>query len=127
MRRAWCGAGGSAMGGRRRRDAETTREEAVNVLLAELFRDRGLSARAERRSRSGVPDMRVALHGKDSVILDCKWDGSATALQAQLDERLSGFPNALGVIGVLYPERMVDMRRFGYADELAAARAGDGE
>ncbi len=29
--------------------------------------------------------------------------------------------------GVLYPERMVDMRRFGYADELAAARAGDGE
>ena len=90
----------------RRASAETTREEAVNVLLAEVLRERGLSARAERRSRSGIPDVRVALHGKDSVILDCKWDGSETSLRAQLDERLSGFPDALGVIGVLYPERL---------------------
>ena len=102
----------------RRASAETTREEAVNVLLAEVLRERGLSARAERRSRSGIPDVRVALHGKDSVILDCKWDGSETSLRAQLDERLSGFPDALGVIGVLYPERL---RR---ADDTSGALEG---
>ncbi len=102
----------------RQSDPETTREEVVNVLLAELLKDHGIKARAERRSRSGVPDVRVALYGKDSVIMDCKWDGSATALHAQLDARLSRFPDALGAIGLLYPDRL---RR---AEDTAAVLRG---
>ena len=41
--------------------SETIREEAANVLLAQLLRDHGLSARAERRSRAGAPDIKVDL------------------------------------------------------------------
>ena len=36
-------------------DPEKVREEGVNVLLAQALRSRGLSARAERRSRQGIP------------------------------------------------------------------------
>ena len=86
--------------------SETLREEAVNALLAQLLRDHGLSARAERRSRRGVPDVRVQLKGGDLVLLECKWEGSATALEAQIEERLEAFPEALGVVGILYPERL---------------------
>ena len=45
----------------RQNNPETIREEGVNVLLAQLLRNRGISARAERRSKEGVPDIRVDL------------------------------------------------------------------
>ena len=90
----------------RQNDAETIREEGVNVHLAELLRNRGISARAERRSREGVPDIRVDLRSGDLVILECKWAGSASLLEDQLDERLNDFPEAVGMIGVLYPDSL---------------------
>ena len=37
------------------------------------------------------------------VILECKWDGSANLLDSQLEEWLEDFPEALGMVGVLYP------------------------
>ena len=85
-------------------DPETIREEGVNVLLAQSLRDHGVSARAERRSRRGAPDVRVELRSGDLVILECKWDGSANLLNSQLDERLNDFPEALGMVGLLYPD-----------------------
>ena len=90
----------------RRNDPETTREEGPNVLLAELLRDRGVRARAERRSRKGVPDVRAELRTGDLVILECKWEGSDGDLRSQLDDRLDGFPDTLGLLGVLYPGRL---------------------
>ena len=90
----------------RKRNTETTREEAVNVLLAQLLRDRGLPARAERRTREGAPDVRVDLPSGDLIIIECKWEGSAGPLETQLQERLQDFPDALGTIGVLYPDRL---------------------
>ena len=87
----------------RQNDPETIREEGVNVLLAQSLRDHGVSARAERRSRRGTPDIRVELRSGDQVILECKWDGSANLLESQLEERLKDFPEALGMVGVLYP------------------------
>ena len=87
-------------------DPETIREEAVNTLLAQLLRDRGISARAERRSKKGVPDIRVELRSGDSVLVECKWEGSASLLIEQLESRLDSFPEAIGVVGVLYPERL---------------------
>ncbi len=95
------------------------REEGVNVLLAQLLRGRGISAKAERRSREGTPDVRVTLPSGDLIILECKWEGSAGLLDEQLTGRLSDFPQALATLGVLYPDRLR------YADdtlaELAAA------
>ena len=88
----------------RQNDPETIREEGVNVLLAQSLRDHGVSARAERRSRRGTPDIRVELRSRDLVILECKWDGSANLLDSQLEERLKDFPEALGMVGVLYPD-----------------------
>ena len=85
---------------------ETAREEAVNVQLAQLLRDRGIPARAERRSAEGAPDIRADLRSGDSVILECKWEESRSLLETQLDERLPDFPNALGLLGVLYPARL---------------------
>ena len=82
---------------------ETTREEAANVHLAQLLCDRGISARAERRSAEGAPDVRADLRSGDSVILECKWEESRTLLETQLDDRLSAFPDTLGLLGVLYP------------------------
>ena len=38
------------------------------------------------------------------VILECKWDGSANLLDSQLEEWLEDFPEALGMVGVLYPD-----------------------
>ena len=66
----------------RQNDPETIREEGVNVLLAQSLRDHGISARAERRSRRGAPDIRVELRSGDLVILECKWDGSANLLHS---------------------------------------------
>ena len=102
----------------RQSDAETIREEGVNVPLAQLLVDHGLSARAERRSRKGTPDIRVDLRG-DLVLLECKWEDSASPLEDQLGERLEDFPEALGVIGVLYPDRL--RRAENTRAELAAA------
>ncbi len=91
---------------RRRNDSEVIREEGVNVLLAQTLRNRGLSARAERRSKEGIPDLRIDLGSGDLVILECKWAGSAGLFETQLNGRLTGFPDALGVIGVVYPDRL---------------------
>ena len=82
----------------RKRNTETTREEAVNVLLAQLLRDRGLPARAERRTREGAPDVRVDLPSGDLIIIECKWEGLTGLLETQLQERLQDFPDALGAI-----------------------------
>ena len=90
----------------RRNDTETIREEAVNVLLAQLLSERGVSAKPERRSRGGAPDVRVELRTGDLVLLECKWEGSTALLEDQLDERMEAFPEALGMIGVLYPSRL---------------------
>ena len=85
---------------------ETIREEGVNVLLNQTLRGHGLSAKAERRRRNAVPDIQVALKTGDAVLLECKWDDSHTALETQLDERLEQSPDALAVLGVLYPESL---------------------
>ncbi len=90
----------------RQHDPETTREEAVNTHLAQALADHGVEARAERRSRRGAPDLRVPLRGGDLVLLECKYEGSAGQLRDQLDERLKAFPEALAVVGVLYPDRL---------------------
>ena len=90
----------------RRNDPETIREEGVNVLLAQLLSQRGVTAKPERRSRGGAPDVRVKLRTGDLVLLECKWEGSSALLENQLDERIEGFPEALGMIGVLYPGRL---------------------
>ena len=36
--------------------------------------------------------------------MECKWADSVSQLESQLDDRLQQYPDALGVIGVLYPE-----------------------
>jgi len=82
------------------------REEGVNVLLNQLLRGHGISSRAERRRRNTAPDIQATLKAGDSVLLECKWADSETALLDQLDERLQQFPDALGILGVLYPERL---------------------
>ena len=87
----------------RQNDPENIREEGVNVLLAEALRNRGVPARAERRSRKGTPDLRVDLPGGDMIILECKWEGSESLLETQLDERLGEYPEAVGMVGILYP------------------------
>ena len=50
--------------------------------------------------------MRVNLKTGDLVVLECKWDASASLLENQLDQRLTDFPEVLGVLGVLYPDRL---------------------
>ena len=90
----------------RQNASETSREEGINVHFAQHLRNRGISARAERRSREGIPDVRADLRSGDQVILECKWEESASLLQSQLDERLAAFPEALGIVGVLYPARL---------------------
>ena len=42
----------------------------------------------------------------DLVILECKWEEASGLLESQLDERLVTFPEALGLVGVLYPSRL---------------------
>ena len=90
----------------RRNMAGTIREEAVNTLLAEQLRKHGLSAKAERRSREGTPDVRVELRSGDLVLLECKWENSAGLLEEQVSSRLEQFPEALGILGVVYPDRL---------------------
>ena len=78
----------------------------MNTLLAEQLRRHGLSAKAERRSREGTPDVRVELHSGDLLLLECKWEGSAGLLDEQISRRLEQFPEALGILGVVYPDRL---------------------
>ena len=85
---------------------DNIREEAVNTLLAQLLRDYGLTARAERRGRAGVPDILVELKTGDTILLECKWDDVAGLLENQLSERLADYPDTLAVAGVLYPARL---------------------
>ena len=87
---------------KRRNRPESVREEAVNTLLAQALRARGISARAERIGPRGVPDLLVQLRSGDTVILECKWGDHARDLEAQLDQRLNDFPEVLALIGVLY-------------------------
>ncbi len=90
----------------RQNDPENIREEGVNVLLAEALRNRGVPARAERHSRKGTPDLRVELPSGDMIILECKWEGSESLLETQLDERLGEYPEAVGMVGILYPGQL---------------------
>ena len=78
----------------------------MNTLLAEQLRRYGLSARAERRSREGTPDVRIELRSGDLLLLECKWEGSAGLLDEQILQRLGQFPEALGIFGVVYPDRL---------------------
>ena len=50
--------------------------------------------------------MRVELNGGEFLLLECKWESAAGTLEAQIAERLETFPDALGVLGVLYPDRI---------------------
>ncbi len=88
------------------KSTETVREEAANVLLAQLLRDQGLEARAEIRSRHGTPDVRVKMGSGDLVILEGKWEASSGLLEGQLNDRLGDFPDALAIVGLLYPNRL---------------------
>ena len=88
------------------KSTETVREEAANVLLAQLLRAQGIKARAEIRSVQGTPDVRVELGSGDLVILEGKWEASSGLLEDQLNDRLDDFPEALGIIGLLYPNRL---------------------
>ena len=85
---------------------ETNREEAVNVVLAQLLTRRGVPARAERRSRQGAPDLRIDLGSGDEIILECKYSGSLGQLENQLDGRMASFSGTFGVLGVVYPDRL---------------------
>lgn len=83
---------------------DNIREEAVNTHLAQLLRERGVPARAERRSVRGAPDVAVELPDGGLILLECKWQGDATPLERQLGDRLRDFPEAVGLVGVLYPD-----------------------
>ena len=85
---------------------EVIREEVINTLLAELLRDRQIPARAERRSHEGIPDLRVELPGGDTVIAECKWNEAAGPLKNQLRDRVEAFPEAIAIVGILYPDRL---------------------
>ena len=99
----------------RKKNTESVREEVVNVLLAQLLRGHGLAARAERRSKMGAPDIRVNLKSGDTIVLECKWEGSTSLLESQLEGRLEDFPEVVGMVGVLYPENLR------YAEDTSAA------
>ncbi len=81
------------------------REEVLNVHLADFLQNYGLSAQAERRSRKGAPDVRVQLPS-GLVLVECKWEGGENDLSEQAQARLTAFPDALGVYGLLYPDRL---------------------
>ena len=93
----------------------------MNTLLSEQLRRHGLSARAERRSREGTPDVRIELRSGDLLLLECKWEGSAGLLDEQARQRLEQFPEALGILGVVYPDRLQA------ADDIHADLAGAGD
>ncbi len=83
---------------------DNIREEAVNTHLAQLLQERGVPARAERRGSRGAPDVAIELPDGGLILLECKWQGDATPLERQLGDRLRDFPEAVGLVGVLYPD-----------------------
>ncbi len=83
---------------------ETAREEAVNPLLGQLLRARGIKARAERRSRGDAPDIRYELRTGELVLIECKWESNRASLNDQLDQRAHDFPDAIARLGILYPD-----------------------
>ena len=91
---------------RKTKKQEILREEAVNILLAEQLQRYGLSARAERRSREGAPDVRIELRSGDLLLLECKWEGSAGLLDEQVRQRVEQLSEALGILGVVYADRL---------------------
>ena len=103
----------------RGKESETNREEAVNVHLAESLKSLGIAARAERRSREGIPDVRVDLIGGYEIILECKYEGATSLFESQLATRLASFPDAVGVVGMVYPSWMREERDI--PDALVAA------
>ena len=105
---------------KRAHSGETVREEAVNVLLGEGLKRRGIAARAERRRQGNAPDIRFELRSGDLVLIECKWESGRAALQAQLDERMAAIPEAAGRVGVLYPDRLKDEPETGAALENAS-------
>ena len=72
--------------------------------MGQLLRARGIPARAERRSRGDTPDIRYELPTGELVLIECKWESGQSDLREQLDERVGDFPDAIGRLGVLYPE-----------------------
>ena len=88
----------------------TIREEAVNALFAEVLRDHGIDALAERRRREGIPDVLVELGAGNTVLIECKWEDASGPLESQLDRRLDEFPEMMAAIGVLYPLDLRYMR-----------------
>ena len=50
--------------------------------------------------------MQVELRSGDLLLLECKWAGSTAQLNEQVNRRLEQFPAALGVLGVVYPDRL---------------------
>ncbi len=100
---------------------ETAREEALNVSLEQLLRDRGLAARAERRSRGDAPDLRFEFPSGELAVIECKWEDGRTELEAQLTQRIDDFPNALARVGVLYPNWLKQ------ADDIQASLGGTTE
>ena len=105
---------------KRARTGETVREEAVNALLGEALKRRGIDARAERRRRGNAPDIRFELRSGDLVLIECKWESGRTSLQSQLDDRVTAIPDAAGRVGVLYPDRLKNE-----ADVSAALESAD--
>lgn len=83
---------------------DNIREEAVNTHLAQLLQERGVPARAERRGSRGAPDVAIELPDGGLILLECKWLGDATPLERQLGDRLRDFPEAVGLVGILYPD-----------------------
>ena len=82
----------------------------MNVHLAESLKARGIAARAERRIREGIPDVRVDLIGGYQIILECKYEGSTSLLESQLARRMVSFPDAVGIVGMVYPSWMREER-----------------
>ena len=82
----------------------------MNVHLAESLKALGIAARAERRSREGIPDVRVDLIGGYQIILECKYEGSTSLLESQLARRMVSFPDAVGMVGMVYPSWMREER-----------------
>lgn len=99
--------------------SETIREEAVNTHLQELLLQRGITARAERRSHGDAPDIRVQLGDGRNVFIECKFADASSRLDRQLADRLGRYPEVLAMFGLKYPSRF--RRAQNVAGEIARA------
>ena len=64
-------------------------------------------------------DVRVDLIGGYEIILECKYEGATSLFESQLTTRLASFPDAVGVVGMVYPSWMREERDI--RDALVAA------